>query len=167
MKCLNCENHCCIGDYATFLTLNDAKRISEETGIPVDEFCFYAPICADKEGHEELMQSKDHTYFDFSQSGNILQLKANKDKSCFFLKDKKCAIYNTRPLICRIFPFWYKKVKNEINIIIDDDFFKGGKTVESLNSIFYGNNFKIVNLILSYEFINDYDIFKTFVQSLI
>jgi len=60
-----------------------------------------------------------------------------------------------------------KTLGDRVNVIIDDDFFKGGKTVESLNSIFYGNNFKIVNLILSYEFINDYDIFKTFVQSLI
>ena len=60
-----------------------------------------------------------------------------------------------------------KTLGDRVNVIIDDDFFKGGKTVESLNSIFYSSNFKIVNLILSYEFINDYDIFKTFVQSLI
>jgi len=60
-----------------------------------------------------------------------------------------------------------KTLGDRVNVIIDDDLFKGGKTVESLNSIFYGSNFKIVNLILSYEFINDYDIFKTFVQSLI
>jgi len=60
-----------------------------------------------------------------------------------------------------------KALGDRINVIIDDDLFKGGKTVESLSSIFYGSNFKIVNLILSYEFINDYDIFKTFVQSLI
>ncbi|NVM16790.1 MAG: hypothetical protein HWN80_03680 [Candidatus Lokiarchaeota archaeon] len=60
-----------------------------------------------------------------------------------------------------------KKLGDRIDVIIDDDLFKGGKTVESLNSIFYSNNFNIVNLILSYEFINDYDIFKTFIQSLI
>jgi len=60
-----------------------------------------------------------------------------------------------------------KALGDRVNVIIDDDLFKGGKTVESLNGIFYGNNFKIVNLILSYEFINDYDKFKTFVQSLI
>ena len=60
-----------------------------------------------------------------------------------------------------------KVLGDRVNVIIDDDLFKGGKTVESLKSIFYGSNFKIVNLILSYEFINDYDIFKTFVQSLI
>ena len=60
-----------------------------------------------------------------------------------------------------------KALGDRVNVIIDEDLFRGGKTVESLNSIFYGSNFKIVNLILSYEFINDYDVFKTFIQSLI
>ncbi|MFX1446869.1 MAG: hypothetical protein ACFFCG_01890 [Promethearchaeota archaeon] len=60
-----------------------------------------------------------------------------------------------------------KTLGARVKVMIDDDLFKGGKTVESLSSVFYGNNFDIVNLVLSYEFINDYDIFKTFVQSLI
>lgn len=60
-----------------------------------------------------------------------------------------------------------KNLGDRVDVIIDYDLFKGGKTVESLNSIFYGNNFNIVNMVLSYEFINDYDIFKTFIQSLI
>ena len=57
-------------------------------------------------------------------------------------------------------------LKDSVNVIIDDDLFKGGKTVDNLASIFYGNQFKIVNLVLSYEFINDYDIFKNLIQSL-
>lgn len=60
-----------------------------------------------------------------------------------------------------------KILGDSVDVIIDDNLFEGGKTVESLTNIFYGSNFKIVNLVLSYEFINDYDIFKTFVQSLI
>jgi len=58
------------------------------------------------------------------------------------------------------------KLKDSVNVIIDDDLFKGGKTVDTLTSIFYGNQFKIVNLVLSYEFINDYDLFKNLIQSL-
>jgi gas vesicle protein len=57
-------------------------------------------------------------------------------------------------------------LKDVVNVIIDEDLFKGGKTVDTLTSIFYGNNFKIVNLVLSYEFINDYNLFKNLVQSL-
>jgi len=57
-------------------------------------------------------------------------------------------------------------LKDSVNVIVDDDIFKGGKTVDNLTSIFYGNQFKIVNLVLSYEFINDYNLFKNFIQSL-
>lgn len=53
-----------------------------------------------------------------------------------------------------------------VNLIIEDSLFKGGETVDNLNRIFYGSNFKIVNLVLSYEFINDYDMFKAFIQSI-
>jgi hypothetical protein len=59
-----------------------------------------------------------------------------------------------------------KKLGDRVNLIIDDSLFKGGKTVDNLNRIFYGSNFKIVNLVLSYEFINDYDTFKAFIQSI-
>jgi len=58
------------------------------------------------------------------------------------------------------------KFKDSVNVIIDDDIFKGGKTVDNLTSVFSGNQFKIVNLVLSYEFINDYNIFKNLIQSL-
>jgi len=60
-----------------------------------------------------------------------------------------------------------KGLEDRVNLIIDDSLFKGGKTVDNLNHIFNGSNFKIVNLILSYEFINDYDMFKMFIQSII
>ena len=56
-------------------------------------------------------------------------------------------------------------LKDRVNVIIDDDLFKGGKTVDNLSSIFYGKQFQIVNLVLSYEFINDYDLFKNLIQS--
>lgn len=59
-----------------------------------------------------------------------------------------------------------KHLGDRVKLIIDDSLFKGGETVDNLNSIFYGNHFKIVNLVLSYEFINDYDTFKAFIQSI-
>jgi hypothetical protein len=60
-----------------------------------------------------------------------------------------------------------KALGDRVDVMTDDDLFQGGKSVESLSSIFYGNNFNIVNMVLSYEFINDYNIFKSFIQSLI
>ncbi|MFW9989818.1 MAG: hypothetical protein ACFFC3_14290 [Candidatus Odinarchaeota archaeon] len=59
------------------------------------------------------------------------------------------------------------KIGDSINIITDDSFFKGGKIVDYLKEIFPISKCKVINLVLSYEFINDYDIFKTFIQSLL
>ncbi|MBY8982805.1 MAG: hypothetical protein KGD57_07645 [Candidatus Lokiarchaeota archaeon] len=59
------------------------------------------------------------------------------------------------------------KLKRKIDLIIDDSFFAGGKSKDQLASIFESNIFKITNLVLSYEFINDYSVFKELVQSLI
>ena len=119
-KCYNCKYHCCIGEYATFLTLRDALRIKKKIEGELEEFCFYGPICSDKKEQKKLLKSKDHTYFDFSSSGNVLQLKAKKDHSCVFLDDeKKCSVYDIRPLICRVFPVWYKD--NPFTLIMDDD----------------------------------------------
>ncbi len=60
-----------------------------------------------------------------------------------------------------------KKMGDIINLIIDDSVFKEGKIFESLRQIFLSNKVKIINLVLSYEFINDYNLFKTFVQLLL
>ena len=60
-----------------------------------------------------------------------------------------------------------KKIGESINLIVDDSFFKGGKITDYLKEIFPSNKCRIINLVLSYEFINDYNIFKTFIQSLL
>ncbi|MFX1554760.1 MAG: hypothetical protein ACFFBV_12595 [Promethearchaeota archaeon] len=60
-----------------------------------------------------------------------------------------------------------KKLGETINLIFDDSLFKGGTISDNLKQIFPPDKCKIINLVLSYEFINDYDIFKTFIQSLL
>ncbi len=60
-----------------------------------------------------------------------------------------------------------KKIGDTINLMIDDSTFKGGKISDELAQIFPTNKSKLINLVLSYEFINDYNIFKTFIQSLL
>jgi len=59
-----------------------------------------------------------------------------------------------------------KKIGETVNIIVDNSIFKGGKISEELANIFPTSKTKILNLILSYEFINDYNLFKNFIQSL-
>ncbi|UCD00849.1 MAG: hypothetical protein JSV23_08160 [Promethearchaeota archaeon] len=60
-----------------------------------------------------------------------------------------------------------KKMGETINLIVDDSFFKGGKIYDELTQIFPTSKSKIINLVLSYEFINDYNVFKSFIQSLL
>ncbi|MFX0020699.1 MAG: hypothetical protein ACFE9S_00115 [Candidatus Hermodarchaeota archaeon] len=59
-----------------------------------------------------------------------------------------------------------KKMGEKIDLITDDSVFKGGRISHELAEIFPTNKTKIINLVLSYEFINDYDTFKSFIQSL-
>ena len=60
-----------------------------------------------------------------------------------------------------------KTLGDAVNIINDDSLFNGGRVLDNLNQIIASNNCKITNLVLSYEFINDYNIFKNFLLSLI
>ena len=67
----------------------------------------------------------------------------------------------------QVFHSKVKKIGESINLIMDNSFFKGGKVSDYLKEIFPSNKCRIINLVLSYEFINDYNIFKTFIQSLL
>ncbi len=59
------------------------------------------------------------------------------------------------------------KLADRVKLIVDNDLFEGGKAKEFLDRVFSSNNITIINLILSYEFINDYDILKAFIEALI
>ncbi|MFO8017566.1 MAG: hypothetical protein R6U96_02940 [Promethearchaeia archaeon] len=68
------------------------------------------------------------------------------------------------------FSSFQKKVANlgeSVKIFRDDSIFKGGEITEKLESIFPSQKFDITNLVFSYEFINNYNIFKSFIQSII
>jgi hypothetical protein len=60
-----------------------------------------------------------------------------------------------------------ESLHDTVNLINDNSLFKGGTTLDGLKQVFSSNNCKIINLLLSYEFINDYNIFKNFIKSLI
>ncbi|MHA1194175.1 MAG: hypothetical protein ACTSP9_18125, partial [Promethearchaeota archaeon] len=60
-----------------------------------------------------------------------------------------------------------KKLGDRVKLIVDNDLFEGGKVKEFLERVFHSNNITVINLILSYEFINDYNILKAFVEALI
>ena len=59
------------------------------------------------------------------------------------------------------------KLADRVKLIVDNDLFEGGKVKEFLDRVFHSNNITVINLILSYEFINDYNILKAFIEALI
>ncbi|MFX1276371.1 MAG: hypothetical protein ACFFBP_07405 [Promethearchaeota archaeon] len=60
-----------------------------------------------------------------------------------------------------------KSLGKSVNCINDNSFFQGGRSLENLRGNLSSNNFKITNLILSYEFINDFNVFKKLIQAII
>ena len=59
------------------------------------------------------------------------------------------------------------KLADRVKLFVDNDLFEGGKVKEFLDSVFNSNKITILNLVLSYEFINDYNILKAFIEALI
>ncbi len=47
-----------------------------------------------------------------------------------------------------------------VNMSINNDLFEGGKTIEYIKNIFSGKTITPINLVFSYEFINQYDLFR-------
>lgn len=59
-----------------------------------------------------------------------------------------------------------QRLGDKVSLIIDDSLFKGGKIYDVLKEIFPPAKSEIINLLLSYEFINDYNILIEFIQTL-
>ena len=59
-----------------------------------------------------------------------------------------------------------QRLGDKVSLIIDDSLFRGGKIYDILKELFPPAKSKIINLLLSYEFINDYNLLKDFIQTL-
>ncbi|MBN2154545.1 MAG: hypothetical protein JW776_00690 [Candidatus Lokiarchaeota archaeon] len=57
--------------------------------------------------------------------------------------------------------------KDQVSLIIDDGLFKDGKITEWIKSILPPNKFKLVNLVLTYDFLNNHTMFKDFMNEFV
>ncbi|MCX8182957.1 MAG: YkgJ family cysteine cluster protein [Crenarchaeota archaeon] len=92
-KCTRC-GRCCIEDAKRgrriVLTVRDALEILDATGISLTEF-------------SEENNSEAYPY--------VIRLVNGR---CFFLEsDRKCRIYQARPLVCRFYPFMMQKIRGK------------------------------------------------------
>lgn len=118
--CKNCNRyaHCCIFknkfEFA-FVGLNDAKRIKRFIKKDYNYFLDYSPLPKSvvkrlREGDPSLEGTLRYKQLD---KNRLLRLKSKKDKRCIFLdKNNCCEIYEVRPNICKIYPFWAMKLIN-------------------------------------------------------
>jgi Fe-S-cluster containining protein len=93
-RCTRCP--ICCGDTEnrerTILLLKiEAKRIAKKTLKPLNEFA------------EKINGSEPYVYC----------MKKTGDGKCVFLEGNSCAIYRTRPVICRFYPFQLNNNKGE------------------------------------------------------
>lgn len=112
--CRSCNSNCC-KEWTIFITIDDAIRIQNFTMKNVDEFASFSEV-----PEWELKKYKNKGYnhiYSFLVNDKILQLKKNKN-DCIFLANGLCSIYRVRPMICRLYPFWFEKVNNSIKINI-------------------------------------------------
>jgi Fe-S-cluster containining protein len=80
-KC--CTSH---GEYGfVFLTKDDRKRIATQLGLNLATFT--RKYCQRTNGFFHLKEDPQNT-------------------DCMFLKEKRCSIYEARPIQCRTWPFW-------------------------------------------------------------
>jgi Fe-S-cluster containining protein len=98
-RCRRCAIYCCrLG--GPCLTREDIRQI-ESVGHKTSEF---VEDSKRKYGNRFLMASA---------------MKNRKDGSCIFLRTGKkrdayeCSIYETRPILCRLFPFEIKRIEND------------------------------------------------------
>lgn len=80
-KC--CTSH---GEFGfVFLTLGDRKRMAKHFDLSTKEFT--KKYCEKKQG-----------------AWHLIEIPERPD--CMFLKNKRCSIYEARPIQCRTWPFW-------------------------------------------------------------
>lgn len=107
-KGVPCFNECC-RDVNIFLTPYDIIRLKNKLGISSDEF----------------IKKYTLTPFDQNLKYPILLLKMEDDekKSCPFVGEEGCTVYQDRPWACRMYPLGLASPKEEQRAANDDFFF--------------------------------------------
>jgi len=110
--CSRCPRfiHCCKFDTSgfVFIGIKDAVKISSKFNLKYKDFLEFKQLPA--KTRYLLSRSPKHSegYLRFKQlvKGKLLVLKTRKNNDCIFYDDG-CKIYDSRPLICRIYPYWF------------------------------------------------------------
>ena len=105
-SCQSC-GHCCT-DVVCLPTPWDVMRIVREVRVHPEEFLVF--ITSDEITEVE---DDDPTWLEVNGTRYLMALKRGK-KGCVFLNKKtlKCKIYESRPILCRLYPFCYEETES-------------------------------------------------------
>ncbi len=96
-RCTGCGN-CCRGTYIC-ITDEDARRLAEGTGRPIDEVVYFA-------SPGEIAFDKRHPWWvKFERRRAVMTLPRRRGACTFLRDDNLCGVYEHRPLVCRAHPF--------------------------------------------------------------
>lgn len=108
-RCHSC-GHCCT-EVVCMPTPWDVIRIVRETGANPYAFLeFLTP--EEVEGVDE----DDATWLEAGKERYIMSLRRDEREGCFFLNKTSgyCSIYESRPILCRLFPFALQETKEGV-----------------------------------------------------
>ncbi|MBD3381173.1 MAG: YkgJ family cysteine cluster protein [candidate division Zixibacteria bacterium] len=104
---VECFNDCC-GDVNIFLTPYDVLRLKNALGISSQEFLDKYTLLPAAEGQKLPVV--------------VLRMQDDEKKSCFFVAEEGCTVYNDRPWACRMYPLGLAS-PGEGNSQLDNEFF--------------------------------------------
>jgi len=99
----------------------DIAKIVKKTKLNPEEFCKIVDFSEDEEEEEGFVDEKYGEMVFFGDK--VILMKGNG--KCFFLKEDGCSIFDIRPRMCRIFPFWFNEENGKIKITMEEEDFEG------------------------------------------
>lgn len=128
-KCQNCKNNCCGNK---FIGLKSAFKHTNS-----DIFC---QILLSQEEVNKIVEFGGEKYIE--SKGNKSYISLNEDNSCKAFKNGKCDIYDVRPYVCQLYPFYFDPF---CGIVIDKNCEK--YQLLDFNEYTYKTKQKILNLL--------------------
>ena len=123
--CLDCKKkyHCCINPKSkgyVMVNIDEAMRLKQITGLDYDDFLTFSklPKKLVTDSKNDIISTEARFRSDMMIDGKILRLKTKNNDECIFLENGKCSVYDIRPTICQLYPYWFEEVKGKVELII-------------------------------------------------
>ncbi|MBL7055629.1 YkgJ family cysteine cluster protein [Candidatus Woesearchaeota archaeon] len=113
---------CCISpfigkDPGFWMTLSDVAKIVNKTKLNPEEFCRFTEVDDDELEEDEDLDDRHSELMEYNEKIILM----NGQNKCFFLGKQGCRIFEDRPKMCQLYPFWFKETKKGIKITVQQE----------------------------------------------